>query len=246
MGFKPFQTGDGLSSDVASFLLFMPRSDWFKQSVIGALSEMAYSFNWFENGDQTTKVAAETAAQMINELIVMDFNPIPVGKIDGFGGGSAPDGWLLCDGSSYLETDYPELFSVIGTVWGGGSGSFNVPDLIGRVMIGAGDVYDVADNGGETEHTLIESELAAHNHVASGTAATDIGHTHVESTAVPAVSVLGAGVPFPYALPGVGATGIGFANITMTDPLISLTGGDNPHNNMQPFAVVNLIIFAGR
>lgn len=245
MGFKPFKTGDGTTSAVASFLLLMPRLDWFKQSVIAALSEMAIQGNWWIGGDNDQKQAAEHAAQMVEDIIIMNFNPIPIGKVEAFAGATTPEGWLDCDGSEYNQADYVELFAAIAQVWGGNTGTFFVPDLRDRTLIGAGGAFALADTGGEQDHTLTVAELAAHSHTASAATIIDPGHVHVESLAVPAVSTLGAGVPFPIALPGVGVTAIGFTGITALAAGISSEGGDQPHNNMQPYAAINYIIFAG-
>lgn len=44
---------------------------------------------------------------------------------------SVPDGWLPCDGTEVLITDYPELFSHLGTKFGGdGRVIFGLPDLV--------------------------------------------------------------------------------------------------------------------
>lgn len=64
----------------------------------------------------------------------------PVGMIAPYAGSSAPDNWLLCDGSAVSRTDYADLFTVIGDDFGAGDGSttFNVPDLRSRLPIGVG------------------------------------------------------------------------------------------------------------
>jgi hypothetical protein len=56
---------------------------------------------------------------------------IPPGVISAFGGTTAPNGWLLCDGSAVSRTTYANLFATIGTTYGAGDGSttFNLPDL---------------------------------------------------------------------------------------------------------------------
>jgi microcystin-dependent protein len=240
------KTGDSLAADVTCFLLFMPREDWFKQAMISTLVQSAQFSSWKQFGTITIDSAVEAANEMLEGIIIMDFNPLPVGKVEAFAGSTAPAGWLLCDGSSINTADYPELFAAIGYTWGGSGASFNVPDLTDRVIIGSGGAYALADSGGEAQHTLTTAELPSHNHVASGTSATDVGHTHIESAAVPAVGTVAPGVPFPYALPGASATGAGFANITVVDPAISNTGGGGSHNNLQPYAAMLPIIFAGR
>jgi len=60
------------------------------------------------------------------------------GQICGFGGLTAPSGWLLCDGASYNIADKPDLFNIIGYLYGGSGATFKVPDLRGRSVIGAG------------------------------------------------------------------------------------------------------------
>lgn len=64
----------------------------------------------------------------------------PPGTIKMHGGGSAPTGYLLCDGSAVSRTTYADLFSVIGTTFGIGDGSstFNLPDFRGIFPRGAG------------------------------------------------------------------------------------------------------------
>ena len=64
----------------------------------------------------------------------------PVGSIQAYGGSSAPWGWLLCQGQAVSRATYAELFGVIGTSFGAGDGSttFNVPDLRGEFLRGAG------------------------------------------------------------------------------------------------------------
>ena len=54
-----------------------------------------------------------------------------------FGGDTAPAGWLLCDGTSYVQANYQGLFDVIGTKFGSVDAThFNVPDLQQRMPLG--------------------------------------------------------------------------------------------------------------
>lgn len=64
----------------------------------------------------------------------------PTGSVIAWTGSSAPDGWLLCDGTAVSRTTYAQLFAIAGTSYGVGDGSttFNVPDLKDRLPLGKG------------------------------------------------------------------------------------------------------------
>lgn len=114
-----------------------------------------------------------------------------IGEIIGFGGSSAPQGFLICDGSAVSRVTYAQLFSKIGTSFGAGDGSttFNVPDFRGRMAVGydSGDAsFDViGETGGANTANLAHSHTQnAHTHSISGTTAgyggdsgTDLGST---------------------------------------------------------------------
>lgn len=95
-----------------------------------------YTTGWFELGNFTQNTAVSSGGG--------PFSPFfsPVGMVTPFGGSAAPTGWLLCDGSTLNSTTtpaYTALFSIIGTSFGGsGAASFNVPNLLGRGVVGAG------------------------------------------------------------------------------------------------------------
>lgn len=151
-----------------------------------------------------------------------------IGEIITFAGDVSPDPtrWLECDGASILRADYPDLFAIIGTIYGSADGThFNLPDYRGRTVGGSGTgpgltARAVGDQYGEEDHVLTVAELASHTH-------TDAGHTHVEGNATPAVGAAIVGVPIPSAIPSVGVTGSGSASITST-------GSDAGHNTIGP------------
>ena len=74
------------------------------------------------------------------------------GVIQMYAGTTAPEGWLICDGSEVSRTTYKVLYDVIGDTFGAGDGSttFNLPDFRGRVGVGVGN----GTASGHTEHTL--------------------------------------------------------------------------------------------
>lgn len=99
----------------------------------------------------TSRPASPDNGQMIFETDTLkvlvwtgaSWDPIdgnPTGTILDYGGGSAPAGYLLCDGSAVSRATYASLFSVLSTTYGAGDGSttFNIPDFRGRVAAGAG------------------------------------------------------------------------------------------------------------
>lgn len=88
------------------------------------------------------------------------------GTIMGWGGSTAPDQWLICDGSAVSRSTYSALYAAIGTTYGVGNGTttFNLPDLRGRVPVGSGTA---ASGTGVTEKTLGTSggnETNSHQH----------------------------------------------------------------------------------
>jgi len=95
------------------------------------------------------------------------------GEIRMFVGSTAPDGWALCDGAALSRATCAALFAVIGTTYGCGDGSttFNVPNLKGRVALGAGEStasghtsHPLGQAAGEETHTLSVTEIPAHTH----------------------------------------------------------------------------------
>lgn len=94
----------------------------------------------------------------------------PVGSGMQYFGSTAPEGYLLCDGSAVSRTTYATLYSIIGSAYGSGDGSttFNLPDLRGRVSVGrnaSNTKFDVlGEKGGEETHILTTAELPSHNH----------------------------------------------------------------------------------
>lgn len=104
-----------------------------------------------------------------DEESVLEFL-VQTGMSFDFRGASAPTGYLLEDGKSYLRAEYNRLFKVIGTTYGAADGlHFNVPDSRGRVNVGAGagpglTVRVLAAKEGVETVAITEAQLAAHTH----------------------------------------------------------------------------------
>jgi microcystin-dependent protein len=121
-----------------------------------------------------------TAAQM-NAL---EAATIPTGGVTMYGAGSAPSGWLLCDGAAVSRVTYAALFAVISDTYGVGNGTttFNLPNLKGRVPVGldsAQTEFDVlGETSGQKTHTLTSSEMPSHTHTGPSHSHTGPSHTH--------------------------------------------------------------------
>src|SRR5258705_9312423 len=76
-----------------------------------------------------------------------------------------PKGWALCNGQLLPINQNQALFALLGTAYGGdGRVTFGLPNMQGRVPIHMGDGFVIGERGGEAAHTLIISEMPAHNH----------------------------------------------------------------------------------
>jgi len=218
--------------------LFIPNGQDWLAIVTGALNELIYTYNFEQYGTESVDDTVDIFRTMFDHFCFNDETGCRmIGEIVTFAGSTSPSpNWLACDGASLLRTDYPDLFMVIGTTYGSVDGThFNLPDLSGRVVLGVGSgsglsTYTLGQSGGEETHQLTVGELASHTH-------SDVGHSHTEGSSAPTVVTAGAGAPVPSAVPSIGVTGTGNANITST-------GSDTPHNNIQPFLALNYFIVA--
>lgn len=86
------------------------------------------------------------------------------GKVSFFATEEPPDGWLLCDGATYLNADYPELAAVIADNLKVGFDMFQVPDLIGGYASGTDTIDEIGDETGQNSVMLSAQNLPEHEH----------------------------------------------------------------------------------
>jgi len=142
----------------------------------------------------------------------------------------APKGWAWCDGQLLPLSQNTALFSLLGTTYGGnGKETFALPDLQGRTPMHPGQgpglsLHDLGETGGSETVTLLESEIPAHAH----SARSDLDPADVQGAGTGSNRVLARSTPgFAYAPPG--------ATVMMAPEALTPAGGDQPHNNMQPY-----------
>ena len=141
-----------------------------------------------------------------------------------------PPAWLECDGSQVLRATFLNLWLALGggtsvstgnSPWGNGDGTttFNLPDFRGRSLIGQGtgsglSTRNRGSSGGEETHLLVVAEMPSHTH-------NIVYQLEIQS---------GGTTPC--------WTNAGSGNQSTT----TSAGGDAPHNNMQPWAAVRVLI----
>jgi microcystin-dependent protein len=165
-----------------------------------------------------------------------------LGQIILFAGNFAPRGWAFCNGQILQISQNTALFSILGTTYGGnGQTTFALPDLRGRVPVGMGQgpglpSVDLGEMAGEPDHTLINSEMPAHNHPAQGQikAANGGGNSAAPSGNFPAASTTRDSI--------YSNTADTTLNANASQVTVDAVGGNQPHNNMQPFLGLNYII----
>lgn len=163
-----------------------------------------------------------------------------VGEIRIFAGNFPPLGWAMCDGQLLAISENDTLFNLIGTTYGGdGQETFGVPDLRGRVPTHQGSkngqTYIIGEMAGVESVTLTTQQMPQHTHAlfaasTPGAVSTPSAQTMLSDQGPTGTALNGYQ---PYA-----ATN----QIALTAASTSPVGGNQPHDNMQPYLGVNFII----
>lgn len=158
-------------------------------------------------------------------------------------GHRVPQDWHLCDGALLPINQYQALYSLLGTQFGGnGTTNFALPNLKGNCAIGAGQGPNLtyrpqAQTVGSTTVQLTASQIPPHTHQARA-AAVNGDQTTASTAVLPAqAGVSGKGGSSPVPIYSTQTP-----NTTMGAGMISTTGGNQAHQNMQPYTVVDFYI----
>ena len=130
-------------------------------------------------------------------------NRSEVGAIKPWTKTTAPDGYLLCDGSAVSRSTYADLFAVISTTYGSGDGSttFNVPQLQGKMPQGYdGNTYNLAGTGGANTVTVsvTNNQAASSTSNQSVTVTGSISNTSLTTAQMPSHRHKGKSGPGEY------------------------------------------------
>lgn len=167
------------------------------------------------------------------------------GEIRIFCGTFVPYGWAACNGASLQISQHNVLYAIIGVVYGGdGRTTFNLPNLNGVALVHQGQGPGLTNRtlgtpGGVATVTLNSNQMPVHRHVPM--ALDGIGNATVPTNAAWSKNMVGGRTP---------STSPQFAALATTAPpnsalnpqALGVTGGNQPHNNMQPYLPLQYII----
>ena len=146
---------------------------WYQDSngglmlVKSLINNNTYNFNtnpsyidgqkWTVDVQSIPSVAGQSGKFLSNNGTSAFWSKGVVGMVSPYAGTTAPEGWLICDGSAISRTTYSDLFSVIGTIYGAGDGSttFNLPNFDNSRIGGVPD-YGRGESVSNTTKTFTE------------------------------------------------------------------------------------------
>jgi microcystin-dependent protein len=143
---------------------------------------------------------------------------------------NSPD-WALCNGQLLSIAQNEALYSLIGTTYGGdGSQTFALPNLQGRVAVhqssGVNMPVVLGEQGGAENVTLVGQQMPLHNHMLAANSGPGQSNSPVGGFIGQANNDMFAEA----------------SNGTMSPSALQPAGGNEAHNNMQPYLVTNFII----
>jgi len=142
-----------------------------------------------------------------------------------------PKGWAFCNGQLLPINQNQALFSILGTTYGGnGTTNFALPNLQARVPLHFGTGISLGQQGGSAAVTLSISQIPSHFHALAASTDRAAG-TLPTSDALAKKASIGAEI---YAAPQ--------AETALQAASIGSVGGSQPHQNLQPFLVLNFVI----
>lgn len=159
-----------------------------------------------------------------------------IAEICMFAGNFAPRNWSFCNGATISISQNTALFSLLGTTYGGnGQTTFQLPDLQGRVALGAGAApglknYNLGERGGVEAYMLQPNQLPAHTH-----AATVVSNIHANENATTGDST---GAVWAQSGSEIYASG---KNVAMASDAVTvsgttaMSGGQSPIATRQPY-----------
>ena len=145
-----------------------------------------------------------------------------------------PKGWAFCNGQLLPINQNQALFALLGTTYGGnGQTNFALPNLRGRAPIHEGSGFTLGQAGGQSAHTVTQSEMPTHTHFQTTNMC--IGGNTINAA-------LGDPTGAYWANNGKAQYATNTFDAVMHPSAVTNVGGSQPHNNMMPYLVLNFCI----
>jgi microcystin-dependent protein len=163
-----------------------------------------------------------------------------LGEIEIYAFNFAPYQWAFCSGQTIAIQQASALFALLGTQYGGnGTTTFQLPNFVNRAGCNQGQSPGLSqrvmgETFGENGVSLSLQETPAHNHLI--TAYTERGSANKEGA--PSTGYLLGSPTGPLAI----APSNPPPNASFNPMTIGLAGGNQPHENRQPFLALNYCI----
>jgi len=180
-----------LSAAYQLTLPYLPSAQSIMSMSTAGVMSQAYPDNstlQLSSGTLSVKANGITAAQLAPSVIA---TTVPSGVISAYAGTAAPTGYLMCDGTSYLQSAYPTLYAAIGNAYGSADSThFNVPDFRGQFLrgvdAGAGrdpdtltrTAMNTGGNTGDNVGSVQSYENSSHNHAVATFGVTGAGSSY--------------------------------------------------------------------
>ena len=155
-----------------------------------------------------------------------------IGEVRMMANNFAPVGWAFCSGQQLPISENEALFQLIGTTYGGdGQETFALPNLQSRIPMGTGGSEIIADMAGVETVTITTQQMPQHSHpmlCSTAQATTNTAQNNVAASLLAAGDLSAYGTTLPYR--------------AINPQSIAPIGVSQPHDNTQPFLVINFII----
>ena len=177
----------------ATGIYFQPYSGSTAQSIsidgAGAMTISGKIKSTFEGNltGTATKATQDSDGNIIKDTYLKKTDVVgdstPIGAVMMWPTNTAPNKYLICDGSAVSRTTYAKLFSIIGTTFGTGDGSttFNLPNMKDKFVMGTSSNAALASTGGAATVTLTVAQMPSHTHTQNSHNHTQNSHNHTQN-----------------------------------------------------------------
>jgi microcystin-dependent protein len=160
-----------------------------------------------------------------------------LGEIRMVGFNFAPSGWAQCNGQLLSISQNTALFSLLGTYYGGdGRSTFGLPNFQAVAPMSQGNGAGLSpralgETGGAYTVTLLQNQVPPHSHPVN--CISGAGNSTSAANNVWSAEGGRAGLALYTSTSGP---------VNMSNMALKLTGGNQPHNNVQPYLTVTFVI----